>query len=365
MAETTPPETPEDAPAPLAAPTSKIPNIPGLKNLPNMPNIPKIGKPRVPDMKGFSKGFSLGFGKLFDILAGETSIHAFETPPLSPHLPSDLVGGSVPYIAGAENDTVWHAASQACGTETIHYAYSIDGGRVWYLAVPSSSLASIANSWCPLASALPGQSEHWDKDTVYLYEQEGQASALRWDGDSNRMQLFVGPSRTILPRIQSMNANFVTINPETARPLPWQSRNLKLERMARYSSVVALLSGVVMAALLLFYILFVNVTTISLRPKLDELKMQSQKASQDLITKSYQAFASNTPKHFARSRELHQALFDVGGQLLKYQLKDDGSVEWSALVPQAVVAAENPAFRSSKPSAQISADGRVIITGTE
>lgn len=311
------------------------------------------------------KNIGASTGKIFQFIVGDTGGAGFDTLPLSPHLPSDMVGGSVPYIAGSESDAVWHAASQACGTESIHYCYSVDGGRVWYLAVPSSSLSSIADSWCPLASALPGQSEHWDKDTVYLYEQEGQASALRWDAESNRMQLFVGPSRTILPRIQSMNANFVTINPETAKPLPWQNRNLKLERMSRHISALALMSGLVISAILLAYILFVSVTTMSLRPQLQEIKMQTKTASEKLVTDSYQAFATNTPKHFARARELHQALFDVGGQLLRYQLKAEGGVEWEALVPQAVVAAENPAFRSSKPTAEISEDGRVRIIGTE
>lgn len=363
MADT--PITPEPNSETPAAAESTNP-FAGLKaskmpHLPKMPKLPKTGKPSMPDMKGMNRYFN----RVFDFLAGEASVKSFELPAMSPHLPSDLVGGSVPQVPGAEAEAVWHAASQACGTETIHYCYSVDGGRVWYLAVPSSSLSSIANSWCPLGSALPGQSEHWDKDTVYLYEQEGQASALRWDTGTNRMQLFVGPSRTILPRIQSMNANFVTINPETAKPLPWQSRNLKLERMARYSSVVTLLSGIALTAVLLLYILFVNMTTVSLRPQLEELKAQSQMASQELIMKSYQAFASNTPKHFARTRELHQALYDLGGQLVKYELKADGSVEWSALVPQAVVAAENPAFRSAKPTAQIGDDGRVTIVGTE
>ena len=31
-----------------------------------------------------------------------------------------------------------------------------------------------------LAAALPGNSEYWDKDTVYLFDQEGTAAGLRW-----------------------------------------------------------------------------------------------------------------------------------------------------------------------------------------
>ena len=334
----------------------------------SFPDLPKF-KPRMPDFKGMGQGagknFLKGFGRLFNLLAGDAGNINYDMLALTPHLPADMVGGSVPYVAGAENEAVWHAASQACGTENIHYCFSNDGGRVWYLAVPSSSLGSIANSWCPLASALPGQSEHWDKDTVYLYEQEGQASALRWDPDSGRMQLFVGPSRTILPRIQSMNANFVTINPETAKPLPWQNRTLKQERMARYTSVAVLLTGVVVATCLIAYILFVNITTISLRPQLEEIKQQTKASSEKLVTDSYQAFATNTPKYFVRARELHQALFDIGGQLLRFQLTPEGAVEWEALVPQATVGVENPALRSAKPTADIGEDGRVRIVGTE
>ena len=41
----------------------------------------------------------------------------------------------------------------------MHYCYTVEDNRCWYLAAPSSSLASHPNSWCPLAAALPGNSE--------------------------------------------------------------------------------------------------------------------------------------------------------------------------------------------------------------
>jgi hypothetical protein len=310
-------------------------------------------------------GVQTGFDRLIGTLAGEATVYDVGPESLSPHLPADMVGGSVPYIPGTEAEAVWHAAAQGCGTERVHYCYSNDGQRVWYLAAPSSSFASSPNSWCPLASALPGQSEHWDKDTVYLYEQEGQASALRWDPETGRMQLFLGPSRTILPRIQSMNANFVTINAETAKPLPWNNRTLKMERISRYTSLIILMTGVLLSLTLVLYILFLNIMAIGLNPALNKVKNQTRVATEELITKSYQAFATNTPKYLVRAQELHQSLYDVGGILLRYELKMDGSVEWEALVPQAIVATENPAFRSSKPTGTIGADGRVRIMGTQ
>ena len=124
---------------------------------------------------------------------------------LKPHMPAELIGGSIPYIAGKEDEGVWNAAAQACGTERVHYCYTIDEGRCWYLATPSSSLASDPDSWCPLAAALPGNSEYWDRQTVYIYESEGQAGALRWDQETGRLQIYLGVARTILPRIQSIS----------------------------------------------------------------------------------------------------------------------------------------------------------------
>ena len=134
-----------------------------------------------------------------EYIAGET--REFKIA-LKPYLPSDLVGGSLPHIPGTEDEAVWNAASQACSTEKVHYCYSVDQNRIWYLACPSSSLASNPDSWCPLGAALPGNSEYWDRQTVYIYEQEGAASALRWDPETGRMQVFLGAARTLLPRIQ-------------------------------------------------------------------------------------------------------------------------------------------------------------------
>jgi hypothetical protein len=179
-----------------------------------------------------------------DFLAGEANDFVKD---LTPHLPHELVGGVIPHIPGTEDEAVWNAASQACGTEKVHYAYSADENRLWYLACPSTTMASNPDSWCPLVAALPGNSEYWDRETVYLYEQEGLASALRWDPETARMQVFLGASRTILPRVQSMDANFVTINADVADIVPWRNRTLKTEKLSRATARMLVLSGMFVA----------------------------------------------------------------------------------------------------------------------
>lgn len=173
---------------------------------------------------------------------------------LEPFLPSELVGGMLPYVPGTEDEAVWNAASQACATEKVHYLYSIEGNHVWYLACPSSALASHPDSWCPLAAALPGNSEFWDKETVYIYEKDSVAAALRWDQETGRMQIFLGAARTILPRIQSMDANFITVNDKVADIVPWINRQLRTEQLARATARILMLSGIAISVVLIAFI---------------------------------------------------------------------------------------------------------------
>jgi hypothetical protein len=79
-----------------------------------------------------------------DALAGETKVFVGN---LSPFLPQELIGGSIPHVPGTEDDAVWNAASQACGTEKVHYSYTVDEKKLWYIACPSSTLASNPDSW--------------------------------------------------------------------------------------------------------------------------------------------------------------------------------------------------------------------------
>jgi hypothetical protein len=277
---------------------------------------------------------------------------------LRPFLPSDLIGGSIPYIAGKEEEGVWNAAAQACGTERVHFCYTIDEGRCWYLATPSSSLASAPDSWCPLAAALPGNSEHWDRQTVYLYEQEGTAGALRWDQDTGRMQVFLGVSRTILPRVQSMEANFVTINPETAKAVPWRNMALHRERLSRGLVRGLFILGAIITVFALLFWAGAYTLANSLTPKLDKAREVTAQATNALMVDAANALQTNTDQHLARIIELLNMTSSFGGVLTRYEVKSDNSVEWTALIPSAVQPGQIQA------TAVGMEDGRVKVKGT-
>ncbi len=270
-------------------------------------------------------------------ISSATGIGRMDTPyaVYKPYLPTELIGGSIPYIAGKEDEGVWNAAAQACGTERVHYCYTVDDGRCWYLATPSSALASNPDSWCPLASALPGNSEYWDKQTVYIYESEGAAGALRWDQDTGRMQIYLGGARTILPRIQSMEANFVTINAENAKPVPWKNRALNQERLARMLVKGMFYVGTLSIIFSLLVWVGAYALANNLTPKLDQARAVASAATNSLMVDAANALQVNTDKYLARIIALLNMNSSFGGVLTRYEVKD-GKVEWTALIPSAV-----------------------------
>jgi hypothetical protein len=325
-------------------------------------DVTERGKPSADKRSG--EGVSRPRPGVADYLAGEAG--SFKSN-LSPYLPQELIGGAVPHIPGAEEEAVWNAASQACGTEKVNYVYSADGGRLWYLACPSSALASAPDSWCPLAAALPGKSEFWDKETVYLYEQEGVASALRWDPDTGRMQVFLGAARTLLPRMQSMDANFVTINPELADIVPWRNRTLRTEKLSRAAAMALLYVGIGISLVIFLFLIFQFILTNTLIRDLDEAKEETQRASQQLMVNAYNALQSDSIKHMVRIQELLDELEKIDGTLVKYNV-DKGKVTWEVLVSPAF----GPSMADPKYQGTIKGqvmpgfepDGRVRIKGT-
>ncbi len=281
---------------------------------------------------------------------------------LTPYLPGELIGGGIPYVPGMEDEAVWNAASQACATEKVHYVYTVEGNRVWYLACPSTSLASAPDSWCPLASALPGNSEFWDKESVYIYEKDSLAAALRWDQETGRLQIFFGAARTILPRIQSMEANFITINPQIADIVPWKNRQLRSEQLARGTARMLVISGILVNLLLIGFMAVQYIMINFIDRKLEQVQAQTEDASMQLMTKATQIAQNDVQKHTVRVQQLLDDLAKIDGTLVRYEVAKGGHLEWEALVP----AAYSTGVMSVRGVAQpgIEQDGRIRIKGS-
>lgn len=280
---------------------------------------------------------------------------------LTPYLPTELVAGMIPYVPGMEEEAVWNAATQACATEKVHYTYTIEGDRIWYLACPSTALASNPDSWCPLAAALPGNSEFWDKQTVYIFEKDGTTAALRWDQETGRMQVFLGASRTILPRIQSMDANFITINAQVADIVPWKNRQLRTEQLSRAAARMLLVAGIVVSLVLMAFNAVQYIMINFLDRDLEKVQAQTEEASTQLLQKSLEASRNDVSRHTVRIQQLLDDLTKVDGTLVRYEVSK-GRLEWEALVPAAYAKGVMSVVGEAQPG--IEKDGRVRVKGT-
>ncbi len=307
-----------------------------------------------------SEGVKSLLGKKADSLKSKKPV--LNKQKLSTFLPQEIIGGSVPHIVGTEEEAIWNAAAQACATEKVHFCYTVENNRCWYLACPSSSLASNPDSWCPLAAALPGNSEYWDKDTVYLYEQEGTASALRWDQETGRMQVFIGAARTLLPRIQSMDANFVTINPDVAEQVPWANRMLQTEKLSRFAAKVLLFFGIVMNFVILSFLAVQFYLSGAVERDLKKVKDETDRVSQNLMMEAYNALQSDSIKHMVRIQEILDDLREIDGTLVKYEVQGN-KLQWEALVPQPYGKGVG-SLRNVQPG-NLEKDGRVRIKGSK
>jgi len=210
---------------------------------------------------------------------------------------------------------------------------------------------------------LPGNSEYWDQETVYLYEQEGNASALRWDPETHRMQVFLGASRTILPRVQSMDANFVTVNPEVADVIPWKNRTLRTEKLSRATAKMLVVSGMMVAITAAIILAFSWFSVSLLQRDLDSVKKQSEDASLQLVRDANSAMKSDTIKHMVRIQELLDSLAQIDGTLVRYEVKK-GRLEWEALVPRAFAVQAMQDLNAQPKGNAKEKDGRMRIRGS-
>lgn len=281
---------------------------------------------------------------------------------LEAYMPLELIGGSLPYVPGTEEEAVWNAAAHALGTDRVVFVYTVYDGRCWYLAIPSSALASKPNSWCPLAAALPGNSEYWDRETVYLYEQDGIAAALRWEQETGRMQVFTGASRTILPRVQSMDANFISINAEKAVVVPWLSRSMSEENLSRFVAKMLILSGIAVAICSFVYWSLSHIMVVVREPDLTHVQKQMKTETNKLISESSRIMKSGSRKHMTNIQMLLEELRDVGGTLVRYEVLDkNAGTEWEALVPKSVDGSKIGTLKAT--SEGIAPDGRMRVKG--
>ncbi len=180
------------------------------------------------------------------------------------YFPPEMIGGSSPLVKGEEEALAWQAAAEACDSERIHFIWRADEGRIWYLAIRSSDLASHPNSWCPFASLLPGAPDARPAPVIYTYYSDEAATLMAIEKDS--LQVIRGTSSIIRAKAERMareigNAEMYDLVPDVIinlKSVKWESLSLLEDRARRFLSIASVLSGVLLT-MGAFFIWFLGV----------------------------------------------------------------------------------------------------------
>jgi hypothetical protein len=259
------------------------------------------------------------------------------------YFPPDIIGGMCPQVPGAEEETAWNAAAEACDSERVHFVWQSFDSRVWYLAVRSSELASHPSSWCPFAAVLPGMKESLTMPVCYTHYGEEIASMMTVTEEG--LHIYRGTNPIVRAKAERMardmgNAALVDLTPErivTYTPVPWYSVSLFEDRARR---VLALTSFVVSLGLtgLAFIVWFVaSISLVASRESLTEAKTRTQDETLQLMNAAQNLRATPVRESLTKFVDLNEKLLDLNGYLEGYVIKG-GKVRWRATVPTNVTA---------------------------
>lgn len=254
------------------------------------------------------------------------------------YIPPELIGGCCPRVVGEEEGIVWNAAAEAADTERVHVVWQAKGDYIWYLTVRSSEMSSHANTWCPLASLLPGMKEAADPPAIYTYFSDESATMMTVLPDG--LQIHRGTSSVIRAKAERVSreasgAPIVELVPDRiARltPVPWYSLSLFEERARRILATFSIVGAVLFASLAVVIWLAAAMTTVTAHADLREIQERTDLKSLQLLQAVQEQRASPMREQLARFADVNDGLLGLNGYLEIYVIQDNKAT-WRAVLP--------------------------------
>lgn len=297
-------------------------------------------------------------------------LFGIEAPRAAPrHTPEGILAGFAPHVPGKEDEIVWNAASDACGSERLHYVWSVYGGRIWYLAVPSAVHAREPGTWCAFASLLPGTAQGNAQGACYIELVDGTATLLAYhsqgieiyQGDLPQMQ---AKAETLARRIGVNGDDAPIIRVDTLQRLPvtpWTSLSLKEDRLRRYAATMLLAGGILMTVLGGAAWGIAALIHGSNQSAIAGLQAETEGAVRRLAQQAEDLSRSRVIADLTKLADVDRQMIRYGGMLRRYELRNPGATTWSAYVPIGLA----PAQITELNARVTSTEGRyLVIEGT-
>jgi hypothetical protein len=254
------------------------------------------------------------------------------------YFPAELIGGSCPVVKGEEEAMAWNAAAEACDSERIHFVWRAYEGRIWYLALRSSDLASHAHSWCPFASLLPGMADAKLPPVIYTYYSDEAAMLMAVEPEG--LQVIRGTSSVIRAKAERLsrevdNMEIVDLIPDTIvklKPVSWDSLSLLENRARRFFAASSMIVALLITLCSFFVWFSATVAQLTYKADLKQLEVNTATAVMDLQRTATILRTSDMREQLAAFNTLNESLVGIQGWLKRYSL-EGGQVKWWAVVP--------------------------------
>ena len=249
------------------------------------------------------------------------------------YFPPELIGGTCPHVAGEEEEIVWNAGAEACDTERVHVAWNVHAGRIYYLAVRSTDLASHPNSWCPFASLLPGMKAASPLPVCYTYYGEEMATLMTLTSDS--LQIYRGTPLVVRAKAERVsrelsNATIIELAPEKIAeftPMPWYSMSLFVDRARRIFAALAVFTALVLTGFAFVLWLFAGMAMVATKADLADTHKRTQEKTLQLLKIVEELHASPMRKQLSDFARINDGLLAINGFLVTYSV-EGGKVRW-------------------------------------
>ena len=161
-----------------------------------------------------------------------------------------IIVGVLPAGSGLPEEAVNFAAVHALGISSISATYSQSDGRIFYIALPSSAMASGLSFFTPLAAALPGNKGH-QGDGAYALEMDGNMAVIIKRGAS--LDLVVNASGVVRSLIESLDVPVYDVEGRESTELVALDvlRKRESDKVAVVISKIAMWTGAISVAVLL------------------------------------------------------------------------------------------------------------------
>lgn len=260
------------------------------------------------------------------------------------YFPPDIIGGMCPQVPGAEEETAWNAAAEACDSERVHIVWQSFDSRVWYLAIRSSELASHPHSWCPFSALLPGMKESLTPPVCYTYYGEEIASMMTITEDG--LHIYRGTNPIVRAKAERTarelgNAAIIDLIPDRIvgfAPVPWYSVSLFEERARRVLATASVMLSLALTGLTFFVWLLAGVSLVSSRHNLADALARTEAKTLELMESAQNLRATPVRDELTRFVDLNEGLLDLNGYLEIYAIGKDAKIRWKATVPSNVTA---------------------------